>query len=145
MRGAFIPFRFEATETLLNLGNRHSFFHGDFHRLAHMLFKFRFEKGERLNVGEIAAVSCILRKLTTGRPAMTSDDYYTLQFRTAGGGMGVLEAGEGFAGPFVMSTKVAGTKGGAWIQSGNAFGDPEQVWIRDAGGVRQVEMPAGLV
>lgn len=98
----------------------------------------------RTTVGEIAAVSCILRKLTTGRPAMTSDDYYTLQFRTAGGCMGVLEAGECFAGPFVMSTKVAGTKGGAWIQSGNAFGDPEQVWIRDAGGVRQVEMPAEL-
>ncbi|MDE2436208.1 MAG: Gfo/Idh/MocA family oxidoreductase [Sphingomonadales bacterium] len=98
----------------------------------------------RTTIGEIEAVSCILRKLTTGRPLMTSDDYYNLQFRTASGCMGVLEAAECFPGPFVMSTKVAGTKGGAWIQSGAAFGDPEQVWLQDSAGVRQVAMPPEL-
>lgn len=100
----------------------------------------------RATVGEITAVSAILRKLSPGRPAMTSDDYYNLQFRAASGCMGVLEAAMCFPGPFVMTCKVAGTKGAAWIQSGAAFGDPEQVWVQDAAGqARQVEMPAELV
>lgn len=100
----------------------------------------------RATVGEIVAVSAILRKLSPGRPAMTSDDYYNLQFRTASGCMGVLEAAMCFPGPFVMTCKVAGTKGAAWIQSGAAFGDPEQVWLSDENGqARQIEMPAELV
>ncbi|GLV27166.1 Gfo/Idh/MocA family protein [Sphingobium sp. Cam5-1] len=99
----------------------------------------------RSTLGEIVAVNAILRKLTTTRPAMTSDDYYNVQFRTANGCMGVIEAAMNFPGPFVMATKVAGTKGAAWIQSGSAFGDPEEVWIKDANGARQVPMPAELV
>lgn len=100
----------------------------------------------RATVGEIVAVSAILRKLSPGRPAMTSDDYYNMQFRTAAGCMGVLEAAMCFPGPFVMTCKVAGTKGAAWIQSGAAFGDPEQVWLSDENGqARQIEMPAELV
>ena len=96
-------------------------------------------------VGPIARVSAVLRKLSTGRPAMTSDDYYTIQFETRSGCMGLIEAALCFPGPFVMSTKVAGSTGAAWIQSGAAFGDPEQVWVQDANGARQVEMPAELV
>ena len=99
----------------------------------------------RSTVGEIVAVNAILRKLTTSRPTMTSDDYYNVQFRTANGCMGVIEAAMNFPGPFVMATKVAGTKGAAWIQSGSAFGDPEEVWIKDADGARQVPMPDELV
>ncbi|HWV13530.1 MAG TPA: Gfo/Idh/MocA family oxidoreductase [Sphingobium sp.] len=99
----------------------------------------------RSTVGEIVAVNAILRKLTTTRPAMTSDDYYNVQFRTANGCMGVIEAAMSFPGPFVMATKVAGTKGAAWIQSGSAFGDPEEVWVKDANGARQVPMPDELV
>ena len=96
-------------------------------------------------LGPIARVSAVLRKLSTGRPAMTSDDYYTIQFETQSGCMGLIEAALCFPGPFVMSTKVAGTTGAAWIQSGAVFGDPEQVWVQDASGARQVEMPAELV
>jgi len=96
-------------------------------------------------VGEIEAVSCILRKLAPGRPTQTSDDYYSLQFRTKDGCMGVLEAALNFPGPFMMGTKVAGTRGAAWIQSGAVFGDPEQVWVQDAGGARQIAMPAERV
>jgi hypothetical protein len=40
---------------------------------------------------------------------------------------------------------VAGTKGVAWIQSGAVFGDPEQVWVQDAAGAREIGMPAELV
>lgn len=96
-------------------------------------------------VGPITAVSAILRKLTTARPAMTSDDYYNLQFVTESGCRGVIEAAMTFPGPFVMATKIAGTKGAAWIQSGPAFGAPEEVWVQDADGARQVPMPDDLV
>lgn len=99
----------------------------------------------RVTVGEFAAVSAVLRKLSPGRPTQTSDDYYTLQFRTQSGCMGLLEAALCFPGPFVMSTKVAGTTGAAWIQSGASFGEPEEVWVQDANGARMAEMPPELV
>jgi len=99
----------------------------------------------RSTVGEIVAVSAILRKLTTERPDMTSDDYYNVQFITERGCRGVIEAAMTFPGPFVMATKVAGTKGTAWIQSGAAFGDAEEVWVQDADGARRIEMPDELI
>ncbi|HET8612973.1 MAG TPA: gfo/Idh/MocA family oxidoreductase, partial [Sphingomonas sp.] len=48
-------------------------------------------------------------------------------------------------GPLVMATKVVGTEGGAWIQSGASYGDPEEVWVSDRDGPRRVETPADLV
>lgn len=99
----------------------------------------------RSTLGEIVAVSAILRKLAIGRPSMTSDDYYNVQFVTGRGCRGVIEAAMAFPGPFVMVTKAAGTKGAAWIQSGAAFGDPEEVWLQDAAGARRIDMPAELV
>ena len=96
-------------------------------------------------VGPIAKVSAILRKLTTARPEMTSDDYYNVQFVCENGCTGVIEAAMTFPGPFVMLTKVAGTTGAAWIQSGPTYGSPEEVWVKDAAGARQIAMPAELV
>jgi predicted dehydrogenase len=97
-------------------------------------------------LGPIKAVSAVLRKLSPGRPNQTSDDYYTMQFETESGCMGVIEAALAFPGPFVMGTKIAGTKGAAWVQSGAAFGDPEEVWVQDENGERrQIAMPAELV
>jgi predicted dehydrogenase len=99
----------------------------------------------RSTLGEIVSVSAILRKLAPGRPAMTSDDFYSVQFVTVSGCEGVIEAAMAFPGPFLMATKVAGTAGTAWIQSGAAFGDPEEVWVQDSAGGRRIEMPAELV
>lgn len=98
----------------------------------------------RAAVGDITHVSALLRKLATGRPAMTSDDWYNVQMRCANGCAVVIEAAMCLPGPFMMGTKVAGSKGAAWIQSGAAFGEPEQVWLQDAAGARMVDMPAGL-
>lgn len=98
----------------------------------------------RSTVGELTAVQAILTKLAIARPAMTSDDCYTLMFETASGCRGVLEAAECFPGPIVMATRVAGTKGGAWIQSGAVFGDPEEVWVKDLDGTRRISMPEEL-
>lgn len=98
----------------------------------------------RATVGDITAVSAILRKLSTGRPSMTSDDYYNVQLHCANGCMAVIEAAMCLPGPFTMGTRVAGTTGAAWIQSGAAFGEPEQVWLQDAQGARALPMPPEL-
>ena len=94
--------------------------------------------------GPISRVSAALQTLARGRPAMTADDSYSLQFECAGGMQGTLIAALAAPGPLVMATKVVGTLGGAWIQGGAAYGDPEQVWIADAAGARQVSMPDDL-
>jgi predicted dehydrogenase len=100
----------------------------------------------RSTVGEFIAVSAVLRKLATARTEMTSDDYYSIQFEAEDGCMGSIEAAMCFPGPFVMSTKVAGSVGAAWIQSGASFGEPEQVWVQNKGGrTEQVEMPPELI
>ena len=99
----------------------------------------------RSTLGEIVAVSAVLQKLAPGRPDMTSDDCYTVQFVTDSGAKGLLMATLAAPGPLVMATKIAGSAGAAWIQSGAAFGDSEQVWIQQQDGARQIDMPPELV
>jgi len=99
----------------------------------------------RSTLGEIGAVSALLAKLAPGRPAMTSDDYYSLQFVTETGASGVLAAAMALPGPMMMTTRIAGSAGSAWIQSGAVFGDPEEIWLQDREGSRRIEMPAELV
>jgi len=96
-------------------------------------------------VGRIVAVSAVLQKLAPGRPNMTSDDCYSLQFETEGGAKGLLMAAMASPGPLVMATKLSGTLGSAWIQSGATYGDPEEVWVERGGKAEQVPMPADLV
>lgn len=99
----------------------------------------------RSTLGEITAVSAILQTLAPGRPNMTADDCYSIQFVTEGGAKGMLIAAMAAPGPLIMGTKVVGSDGAAWIQSGAAFGDPEQVWVQTQHGARMIEMPAELV
>jgi len=96
-------------------------------------------------LGPIRRVSAVLQTLAPGRPTMTADDCYSLQFETEGGAKGLLMAALAAPGPLVMATKVVGTGGGAWIQSGASYGDPEEVWLSDRDGPRRVETPADLV
>jgi predicted dehydrogenase len=96
-------------------------------------------------LGPIVAVSATLQTLAPGRPAMTADDCYTVQFETAGGAKGLIIAALAAPGPLVMATKLVGSAGAAWIQSGAAFGDPEEVWVEAAGQARRVPMPDDLV
>ena len=96
-------------------------------------------------LGDIKAVSGVLQTLAPGRPKMTSDDCYSVQFETVSGAKGTIIATMSAPGPLVMATKVVGTKGGAWIQSGAAFGDPEEVWVETGGQAERIETPAELV
>ena len=99
----------------------------------------------RTTLGKFRRVSGMLQKLAPGRPTMTADDCYSFQFELANGAQGLIAAGMAMPGPLVMSTRVVGSEGGAWIQSGNAFGEPEQVWVARGGEARQIETPADLV
>ena len=95
--------------------------------------------------GPIARVSGMLQTLAPGRPNMTADDCYNVQFETGSGVAGSIIAALAAPGPLVMATKVVGSAGGAWIQSGATYADPEEVWVSDADGVRRIEIPADLV
>src|SRR5699024_7562287 len=80
-----------------------------------------------------------------GRPTMTADDCYTVQFELENGAQGLIMAAMAAPGELVMATKVVGTNGGAWIQSGASYEEPEEVWVSNADGERRVEMPEDLV
>jgi len=95
--------------------------------------------------GPVRRVSGQLQTLVPGRPQRTADDCYSVQFEAGEGVMGTIIAAQESRSGFVMCTKVTGTAGGAWIQSGATYGDPEEVWVHDAAGMRQVPMPADLV
>jgi predicted dehydrogenase len=99
----------------------------------------------RSTLGEFRRVSGLLQKLAPGRPQMTSDDCYSFQFELENGAQGLIAAAMAMPGPLVMSTRIVGTEGGAWIQSGASFGEPEQVWLSRGGEAKQVETPADLV
>lgn len=95
--------------------------------------------------GPIEKVSGQLQILARGRPHRTADDSYSVQFRCVSGVAGTIVATMASPGPPIMATKVVGTEGGAWIQSGANYGDPEEVWVKNAAGSRRVEMPDDLV
>jgi len=99
----------------------------------------------RSTLGEVRTVSALLQTMAPGRPNMTADDAYSLQMQLDSGAHAILVAAMAAPGPLVMTTKVVGTKGGAWIQSGATYGDPEEVWITDAAGPRKIDTPADLV
>jgi predicted dehydrogenase len=99
----------------------------------------------RSTLGEFARVSGAVQKLAPGRPAMTADDCYSFQFELESGAQGLIAAAMAMPGPLVMSTRIVGTEGGAWIQSGASFGEPEQVWVARGGEARQIETPADLI
>jgi predicted dehydrogenase len=95
-------------------------------------------------IGPIQRVSAALQTLAPGRPHMTADDSYSVQFECENGAKGLIVAAMAAPGPLIMATKVIGTQGGAWIQGGANFGDPEEVWVSDNGGSRRIAMPEDL-
>ncbi|MFF7248855.1 Gfo/Idh/MocA family protein [Embleya sp. NPDC008237] len=91
----------------------------------------------RHTLGEFAGVSAGL-PLVADRPGQTAEDTFNIRFRTVTGVEGTLQSSAGIYGPPLMTTRVAGTHGTAWVE----FDD---VWLADASGDRRVETPADLV
>lgn len=96
-------------------------------------------------IGPIIRVSAILQTLAPGRPRMTADDSYCVQFECQNGAKGLIMAALAAPGPLVMATKIICTEGGAWIQTGASFGDPDEVWVSDKDGARRIAMPDDLL
>jgi predicted dehydrogenase len=99
----------------------------------------------RSTLGEVVRVSGTLQTLAPGRPKMTADDCYTVQFETERGAQGILVAAMASPGPLIMGTKITGSEGGAWIQMGATFGEPAEVWVQNRDGARRIEPPAEIV
>jgi len=91
----------------------------------------------RSTVGEIESVSALLQTLAP-RPSMTADDTYTVQFRLADGATALMHGSCAIGGQFLMSSKVTGRAGTAWLQG-------EEVWVDTGDGPRALETPADLV
>jgi predicted dehydrogenase len=91
----------------------------------------------RTTLGEVEAVSGQLLTLAP-RPAMTADDTYTVQFRLSSGATALMHGSCAVGGQFLMSSKVVGSEGAAWLQG-------EEVWVDTGDGGRALEVPADLV
>jgi predicted dehydrogenase len=89
----------------------------------------------RTTIGEITSVAATLQTLAPR--AMTADDTYTVQLRTAGGCSVVLHSSCAAGGQIVAVTKVTGTSGSAWTQG-------DDVWLDDGTGQRLVPPPEDL-
>ena len=90
----------------------------------------------RTTLGEFAGLSASLQTLAP-RPAMTSDDTYTVHFRLTNGCTGVMTSSCASGGQFVVATKVTGTGGAAWLQG-------DDVWIDTGSGPTQLPGPVDL-
>jgi predicted dehydrogenase len=90
----------------------------------------------RTTVGEISGVSAGLNAVTD-REGWTAEDSYTVHFRTKAGVEGMLQSTTGAWGPPLFLTRVSGTTGTIWSEF-------DTVWLADASGQRQVEVPDDL-
>jgi predicted dehydrogenase len=90
----------------------------------------------RTTLGEFEAVSATIETLAP-RPAMTSDDTYTVQFRLTNGCTGILHSSCAVAGPPIPITKISGTGGAAWA-------DDDAVWADTGEGPQRVPDPEDM-
>lgn len=86
-------------------------------------------------LGEFAAVSAQLQVVSDRRGV--AEDTFTVRFRLRAGVDGVLQQTAAAWGPMSGLTRVAGTRGSAWI-------DGPEAWIADHEGSRRLEIPPDL-
>ncbi|MBV8986354.1 MAG: Gfo/Idh/MocA family oxidoreductase [Acidimicrobiia bacterium] len=91
----------------------------------------------RVTLGEFDGVSAALPHVA-GRE-QSAEDAFVVHFRMRSGCTGVLSSTCGDLGPFLIETRVVGSKGTAWIQD---VGD--QVFVADADGTRQLPLADDL-
>jgi predicted dehydrogenase len=90
----------------------------------------------RATLGEFDAVTASV--VSIARPT-TVDDGFVVHFRMRSGVAGVMQSTAADRGPFLIETRVVGTRGTAWIEN---VGDV--VRVADALGTRQIDVPADL-
>ena len=91
----------------------------------------------RVTLGEFEAVTASLVRLShVRRPPTTASSSH---FRLQSGVVGVMQSTAADRGPFLIETRVVGTRGTAWI---DGLGDA--VWVADTRGPRQLAVPDDL-
>jgi predicted dehydrogenase len=90
----------------------------------------------RATLGEFASVSAVL-PIVSAREAV-AEDSYSLRFQLANGVEGVMQQTAGAWGPAASVTRVAGTEGTVWIESG-------AVKVANRNGTRDLPVPAELM
>ena len=90
----------------------------------------------RTAVGEFVTLSATLP--TVSAREGVAEDSYAVRFQTADGVEGVLQHTAGAWGPMASMTRVAGTEGTVWIESGT-------VKVADRNGTRDLPVPADLM
>jgi predicted dehydrogenase len=91
----------------------------------------------RVTLGEIAGVSAWIGQVAA--TARHADDAFAVHFETAGGCAGVMTSTAADWGPLLVITRVAGTRGTAWIEGVGAT-----VMLADRDGTRVVPVGADL-
>jgi predicted dehydrogenase len=90
----------------------------------------------RSTLGEIVGVSASLDCIAD-RPGMTADDTYTVHARLANGAAVVMHSTCAARGHFLVTTKIVGRDGAAWLQG-------EEVWVDTGSGPQAVPIPDDL-
>src|SRR5206468_6365753 len=85
----------------------------------------------RVTLGEFEGVSAALPHLA-GR-AQSAEDAFVVKFRMRSGCAGVMSSTCGDRGPFLIETRVVGSRGTAWIEDVG-----EKVFVADADGTHRV-------
>ena len=91
----------------------------------------------RVTLGEFEGVSAALSHVA-GRD-QSAEDAFIVKFRMRSGCTGVMASTCGDRGPFLIETRVVGSKGTAWIEDVG-----EKVFVADADGTRQVPVADDL-
>ena len=89
----------------------------------------------RAMFGELEGVSASLSNVVE-RP-WTAEDSFTVHFRTKSGVAGVMQSSGATQGLPIGMTRIAGTRGTLWV-------DGDGVYVADASGQRQLDVPADL-
>ena len=87
-------------------------------------------------LGEFGSVSATLPTVADRQGA--AEDTFVIRFELASGVQGVLQQTGGAWGAHAAMTRVAGTAGTLWVESG-------QVWIADRDGTRPLQTPQDLL
>jgi predicted dehydrogenase len=90
----------------------------------------------RVTLGAFDAVTAAVVRVAR---ATTADDGFVVHFRSTSGCVGVMASTAADRGPFLMESRVVGTRGTAWI---DGLGDA--VWVADARGTRRLAIPDDL-
>ena len=92
----------------------------------------------RFTLGEFTSVSALLPNV--GERPMSAEDGFLVHFRLAGGCVGTLQSTCADRSPPMIETRVAGTRGSAWIR-----GLGSDVFVADAAGTRKQTVDDDLI